>query len=46
MMLDELKCVTPNPIAHMSIRIAKKVYTAEFGMIYTICRLIVQIWIA
>ena len=25
-MLDEIKCVTPNPIAHMPIRIAKGVY--------------------
>ena len=24
MLLDELKCVTPNPIAHMPIRIAKR----------------------
>ena len=24
MMLDEIKCVTPNPIAHMPIRIAKR----------------------
>ena len=39
MILDEIKCVTPNPIAHMPLRIAKrcsagildKVYTAYIG---------------